>query len=67
VAVVVVVATMVVRIATGRLPNPHAELVQRLEDVGVTAQQTGDQDGQQQHHDAQDNGQGNQVGPPYAQ
>ena len=49
-------------VVTGRLADADAEVVQRLEDVGVAAQQSGDEDGQQQHDDGQDNRQGNHSG-----
>ncbi len=41
----------------GRVTHADAEVVQGLQDVGVAAQQPGDEHGQQKHDDTQDDGQ----------
>ncbi len=51
-----------VGVITGRLADADAEVVQGLEDVGMAAQQSGDEHGQQQHDDGQDNRQSNHSG-----
>jgi hypothetical protein len=47
-----------------RLTNSRTEIVQRLQDVGMAAQQAGHEDRQQQHDNAQDNRQCDHTPPP---
>ena len=54
-----------IEVVTGiRIAHANAQIVECLEDVGMAAQQPGHQHGQQHHHDAQDNCQGNHTSPP---
>jgi hypothetical protein len=50
--------------ATGRLPHTHAQIVQCSQDIGVTAQEPGHEDGEQRHDDTEDDSQSNHALPP---
>ena len=42
-----------------RLVDPDTEVVEGLQDVGMAAEQSGHQDGQEHHDDTEDDGQSN--------